>query len=43
MVREKGLKVAGLMAAFIFPYAILAGGVLRWILGFVPEGWLRGN
>jgi ferrous iron transport protein B len=32
IVKERGLKVAGLMMAFIFPFAFLVGGVLNAIL-----------
>jgi Fe2+ transport system protein B len=29
IVKERGWKVAGLMSAFIFPYAVLVGGLVR--------------
>ncbi|MBI1987274.1 MAG: ferrous iron transport protein B [Nitrospinae bacterium] len=32
IVKEKGLKVALAMAGFIFPFAILVGGMLNWLL-----------
>lgn len=32
IVKERGFKVAGLMLAFIFPFAFLVGGVLNMIL-----------
>lgn len=32
IVKEKGLKVALAIAGFIFPFAILVGGVLNWVL-----------
>ncbi|MBI2875524.1 MAG: ferrous iron transport protein B [Candidatus Tectomicrobia bacterium] len=32
IVKEKGLKVALAMAGFIFPFAILVGGILNWVL-----------
>jgi len=32
IVKERGLRVAGLMVAFIFPFAFLVGGVLNAIL-----------
>jgi ferrous iron transport protein B len=35
MIKEQGLKKAGLMVAFIFPYAFLVGGVLRQVLRYV--------
>jgi len=35
MIKEQGMKKAGLMVAFIFPYAFLVGGVLRFALRFV--------
>jgi len=43
MVREKGLRVASLMAAFNLPYAVLVGAGLRWALGFVPLEWIAGR
>jgi len=38
MVKERGVKVAGLMVAFILPYAILVGSVLRVVLQGVGYG-----
>ncbi|MBE7557921.1 ferrous iron transporter B [bacterium] len=38
MIKERGAKVASLMVAFILPYAILVGGVLRWTLETVGFG-----
>ncbi len=35
MAKEQGSKNAFLMVAFILPYAILVGGILRLILGFI--------
>ncbi len=32
MIKEKGLRVAGLMIAFIIPFAVLVGTALRGIL-----------
>lgn len=32
MVKERGMKVALYMVAFIFPFAFAVGGVLNWIL-----------
>jgi ferrous iron transport protein B len=32
MVKERGIKIAAAMAAFIFPFAFLVGGVLNFIL-----------
>ncbi|MBA7535989.1 hypothetical protein ES705_28251 [subsurface metagenome] len=32
MIKEKGLRVAGLMVAFIIPFAVLVGTALRGIL-----------
>jgi len=32
MIKEQGLKVTALMAAFIVPFAVLVGTTLRWIL-----------
>jgi ferrous iron transport protein B len=32
IIKEKGLKIAMIMSAFIFPFAILVGGVLHRIL-----------
>ena len=32
IAKERGLRVAGLMVAFIFPFAFLVGGVLNAIL-----------
>jgi ferrous iron transport protein B len=32
MVKERGIKVALYMVAFIFPFAFAVGGVLNWIL-----------
>ncbi len=43
MVREKGMKTAAAMAAFIFPYAVIVGGSLRWALSFVDASWLAGR
>lgn len=34
MVKERGLKAAFYMVAFIFPFAFAVGGVLNWILRF---------
>ena len=34
-LKERGLKVAALMLAFIFPFAFLVGGVLNAILRHV--------
>ena len=41
MIKEKGLRVAGLMIAFIIPFAVLAGTALRGILSLyriITEG-----
>ncbi len=35
MIKEQGLRRAGLMVAFIFPYAFLVGGALRQVLRLV--------
>jgi len=35
MIKEQGLKRAGLMVAFIFPYAFFVGALLRQMLKFV--------
>ncbi len=43
MVREKGMKTAAAMAAFIFPYAVIVGGGLHWALSFVDASWLAGK
>lgn len=32
IIKERGLKTALAIALFVFPYAILVGGVLNWIL-----------
>ncbi|MEW5805942.1 MAG: ferrous iron transport protein B [Acidobacteriota bacterium] len=32
IIKEKGLKVAAIVAAFIFPFAILIGGLLNFVL-----------
>jgi hypothetical protein len=32
MIKERGLKTAIGMAAFIVPYAFLVGGALNWVL-----------
>jgi len=32
MIKERGIKIAAAMAAFIFPFAFLVGGVLNFIL-----------
>ena len=32
IIKEKGLKVAMVIAAFIFPFSVLVGGVLHWLL-----------
>jgi ferrous iron transport protein B len=32
MIKERGLKTATLMGAFIFPFAFLVGGILNWTL-----------
>jgi ferrous iron transport protein B len=33
IVKERGWKTAGLMAAFIFPYAIAVGAIVRRVMG----------
>ena len=35
MIKEKGLKVAGLMVAFVIPFAVLVGTALRGLLALV--------
>jgi ferrous iron transport protein B len=35
IVKERGWKVAGLMSAFIFPYAVLVGGLVRLLFNAV--------
>jgi len=32
MVKERGMRTASYMAAFIFPFAFLVGGALNWLL-----------
>jgi ferrous iron transport protein B len=32
MVKEQGMKAALYMVAFIFPFAVLVGGIMNWIL-----------
>jgi ferrous iron transport protein B len=32
MVKEQGMKAALYMVAFIFPFAVLVGGVMNWVL-----------
>ncbi|MBI1866091.1 MAG: ferrous iron transporter B, partial [Nitrospirae bacterium] len=36
MIKERGLRPALAMAAFIFPFAFLVGGVINWVLTRVP-------
>ncbi len=35
IIKERGLKIACLMAAFIFPFAFAVGGALRLILNYI--------
>ena len=35
IVKERGWKVAGLMSAFIFPYAVLVGGLVRLLFNLL--------
>jgi Fe2+ transport system protein B len=37
IVKERGWKVAGLMSAFIFPYAVLVGGLVRLLFNALGE------
>jgi hypothetical protein len=32
IARERGWRTAGLIATFIFPFAILVGAALNWVL-----------
>ena len=32
MVKEQGMKAALYMVAFIFPFAVLVGGLMNWVL-----------
>ena len=34
--KERGWKVAGAMSAFIFPYAVLVGGIVRLLFNALP-------
>jgi ferrous iron transport protein B len=36
MIKERGLRPALGMAAFIFPFAFVVGGIVHWILNLVP-------
>ena len=36
MIKEQGIKTAFLMLGFILPFAFLVGGILRYILQFLP-------
>jgi hypothetical protein len=34
MVKEQGMKAALYMVAFIFPFAVVVGGLMNWTLRY---------